>query len=69
MPTVTTREDDILVEIGMRRRDMATSKDEWTKAVLVAKSLGISNVRIAAACGLTETAIRLLVARVEPEPK
>lgn len=68
MPTTESKqqlEESALSEVEAARREMTTSKDRWTKAVLEARKIGISNVRIAGRSNVTETAIRLLVARAE----
>ena len=59
------KQEAALVEVEASRKDMETSKKRWIAAVLAARALNISNVRIAGRANVTETAIRLLVNRVE----
>jgi hypothetical protein len=67
MPNLTKqeREEAALSEVEASRKEMTVSKDRWTRAVLEARKIGISNVRIASRSDVTETAIRLLVNRAE----
>ena len=63
--TKQEREEEALTEVEVSRKEMTRSKERWTRAVLEARKIGISNVRIASRSDVTETAIRLLVNRAE----
>lgn len=63
------REAEALDEVEASRNALDTSRTRWTNAVLAAKKLNISNVRIAGRSGVTEAAIRLLVTRALKDKK